>query len=322
MDNPQTLPINQIIHGDCLKVLKTFPPNSIDTVITDPPAGISFMSKSWDSDKGGRDKWVKWLGEVMAECYRVAKPGATALVWALPRTSHWTALALEKGGWKIKDCIYYLFGSGFPKSLNVGKSIDKLQGNKREVIGRNPNSREKCDKSNTLYESGTVGKTDYLTKGSSEWDGWGTALKPAVECWWVAMKPNEGSYAQNALKYGVAGLNIDGGRIGTEEEIGRDNTGIKGSVLEPKDGWNDNSMVGLDTRGKYQGRFPANIILDEEAAKMLDEMSGESGSGKKQITKHNISIGGKGIYGGGKDFEGLSNYGDTGGASRFFKVIK
>lgn len=115
----------QLIKSDCLFALKTLPENSIDSLITDPPAGISFMGKSWDDNKGGRDQWITWLTEVMVECMRVMKPGAHGLVWALPRTSHWTATALENAGFEVKDQIFHLFGSGFPKSLDIKKSAIK-----------------------------------------------------------------------------------------------------------------------------------------------------------------------------------------------------
>jgi site-specific DNA-methyltransferase (adenine-specific) len=111
----------QLWRGDCLHHLWDTPTNSIDSIVTDPPAGIAFMGKGWDKDRGGRDKWVDWLTERMEEAYRVLKPGGHALVWALPRTSHWTALALEDAGFEIRDCITHLFGTGFPKSKSVLK---------------------------------------------------------------------------------------------------------------------------------------------------------------------------------------------------------
>jgi site-specific DNA-methyltransferase (adenine-specific) len=104
--------------GDCLSVLKAMPSDSVESVITDPPAGISFMGKVWDSDKGGRDHWITWMTQISAECLRVIKPGGHALVWALPRTSHWTATAWENAGWEVRDRIAHLFGTGFPKSAN------------------------------------------------------------------------------------------------------------------------------------------------------------------------------------------------------------
>lgn len=111
-----------LLQGDCLTVLRNLPSNSLDSLVTDPPAGISFMGKDWDKDKGGRDQWIAWMTEVMAECHRVLKPGAHGLVWAIPRTSGWTQRALEDANFEIRDCISHLFGSGFPKSRDPWKN--------------------------------------------------------------------------------------------------------------------------------------------------------------------------------------------------------
>ncbi len=107
-------------HGDCLDVMRGMRKSSISAIVTDPPAGISFMGKDWDHHKGGRDAWVAWLADIMCEAYRVAKPGAHVAMWALPRTAHWTATALEDSGWEIRDRITHIFATGFPKSLDVG----------------------------------------------------------------------------------------------------------------------------------------------------------------------------------------------------------
>lgn len=122
-------------NADCIETLKTLPADSIDALITDPPAGISFMGKAWDNDKGGRKQWIAWMTEVMTECLRVMKPGAHGLVWAIPRTAHWTGGALEDAGFEVRDVITHLFGSGFPKSLDISKAIDKAAGVKREIVG-------------------------------------------------------------------------------------------------------------------------------------------------------------------------------------------
>lgn len=115
---------SRIKHGDALKVLKTLPDNSVDSLVTDPPSGINFMNKSWDSNKGGRDKWIEWLADIMKEAHRVLKPGAHGFVWALPRTSHWTATALENSGFEIRDVVMHITGQGFPKSHNVNKALE------------------------------------------------------------------------------------------------------------------------------------------------------------------------------------------------------
>ena len=120
-----TTPIDTIIQGDCLEEMKKLPDRSIDAIVTDPPAGINFMQKSWDGDKGGRNQWIAWMKDIAGECLRVIKPGGHALVWALPRTSHWTGMAWEGAGWEPRDKISHVFGSGFPKSLDISKAIDK-----------------------------------------------------------------------------------------------------------------------------------------------------------------------------------------------------
>lgn len=212
----------KLLLGDSLETLKTLDANSIDAMVTDPPAGISFMGKTWDSHKGGRKEWIAWLCEVMEEALRVMKPGAYGLVWALPRTSHWTGMALEDAGFEVRDCVYHLFGSGFPKSLNVGKAIDKMQGNEREIVGTQMlggNAAQTTKEKGGTYASNTdaVGVKPIevqLTKGQTEWEGWGTALKPAVECWWLVRKPlEESTVAKNVLEYGTGALNIDASRI-------------------------------------------------------------------------------------------------------------
>ena len=121
----------KLINGDCLEKLKELADNSVDAIVTDPPAGISFMNKEWDSNKGGRDEWMQWLTEVMTEAKRVLKHGGHALVWAIPRTSHWTAMAIENAGFEVRDCVYHIQSQGFPKSLNVSQAIDKKFGAER-----------------------------------------------------------------------------------------------------------------------------------------------------------------------------------------------
>src|SRR5271166_2779184 len=123
-----------IIHGDSLEEMKKMDANSIDSIVTDPPAGISFMSKRFDTFKG-RDHFIQTMKEIFQECLRIMKPGAHGLVWAIPRTSHWTATALEDAGFEIRDVVNHLFGSGFPKSHDISKAIDKAAGAEREVIG-------------------------------------------------------------------------------------------------------------------------------------------------------------------------------------------
>lgn len=181
--------------GDCLEVLKTLKDNSVDSVVTDPPAGIGFMGKSWDSDKGGKSQWIAWLTEVMSEVKRVLKPGAHGLIWALPRTSHWTAHAIEDAGFEIRDVITHVFGTGFPKSLDVSKAIDKAAGAEREVVGANPNKREAHVVGGRGFDKDLGGEklesmviTSPSTNEAKQWQGYGTALKPASEHWILVRK--------------------------------------------------------------------------------------------------------------------------------------
>lgn len=181
-----------MVHADCLEHLKTLESNNLDSLITDPPAGISFMNKEWDHHKGGRGEWIKWMTAVMQECHRVLKPGAHGLVWALPRTSHWTATALEDAGFEIRDIITHLFGTGFPKSLDISKAIDKAAGAEREVTGIKQSFYDDADRTqpfggygNSAFDFGNdvegfnaakQVQTEPATASAKQWQGWGTAL--------------------------------------------------------------------------------------------------------------------------------------------------
>ncbi len=258
--------------GDCLEVLRTAPDNYVDSLVTDPPAGISFMGKDWDGDKGGRDEWVKWLTDVMRECLRVLKPGAHGLVWAIPRTSHWTMMALENAGFEIRDVVTHLFGTGFPKSLDVSKAIDKAAGAERQVVGlkERPGGFNRGVLANSNFgrayqeDSGVI--TSPSTDAAKQWQGLGTALKPACEFWVLVRKPcSEKTVAANVLKHGVGALNIDASRIGTEQ---RHNPSASN---QDREAWRMNTS---ETEGRTAtGRFPANLVLDETAATNLDEQA-------------------------------------------------
>jgi hypothetical protein len=181
----------EVHNGDCLAVLRTLKSNTLDSLVTDPPAGINFMGKDWDKDKGGRDAWIAWMTEVMTEAMRVLKPGAHGLVWALPRTSHWTATALENAGFEVRDVVTHLFGTGFPKSQNIALAIDKQTGaigNRGKGfnaagknIGLNQNKELRSDHPDYVAP-------DFVTEEAKQWSGWGTALKPASEHWILVRK--------------------------------------------------------------------------------------------------------------------------------------
>jgi len=307
---------NQIINGDCIEELKLLEENSVDAIVTDPPYGISFMGKNWDHGVPGIPFWKEML--------RVLKPGGFLLSFGGTRTYHRLACGIEDAGFEIRDCIQWLYGSGFPKSLNIGKQIDKIQGNEREIVGRykrpdGTNVSLKGTENPCFASRGGMDESVLkLTKGNSEWEGWGTALKPACEPIVVARKPlSEKNVALNVLKWGTGGINIDACRVGNGEDK------IKGGC---KAG-NPYHLTANPTEIKLnqeQGRFPANIILDEEAGKILDEQAPETGAFAK-VKSGQKEWGGE-IYHkfetSGDDGKTFYDKGKRQGASRFFYCAK
>ena len=295
----------QLLHGDCLDKLKELEDNSVDAIVTDPPYGLSFMGKKWDYDVPSQEIWE--------ECFRVLKQGGHLLSFSGSRTYHRMAVRIEDAGFEIRDQIMWIYGSGFPKSHNIGKAVDKIGGEniswfidyvlniieergitmqdmtklmpsktgkttgwwynkakyksqgltleqfnliknalnlpfddleetKREVLGKLKTNVSVMQNIGGDYKSGEI----EVTKGNSEWEGWGTALKPAHEPIVMARKPFKGSVADNVLEHGVGGINIDGCRVDFQDTQ---------NDINPS------------------GRFPANIIFDEEAGKILDKQS-------------------------------------------------
>ena len=307
--------------GDCLEVLKSFPDNSFDSICTDPPAGISFMGKIWDNDKGGRDKWIEWLTSVSKECFRVCKPGSHALVWALPRTSHWTATAFENAGWEIRDIINHIFGSGFPKSRDISAAIDHEAGIEREVIGSKVGlpgySLSHSGKGGVLSgrQDGSLDNSESecsitapATDAAKQWVGYGSNLKPANEHWILCRKLVEGTIAENVQKHGVGAINIDGCRVPLKD--GEDpitiNTWDNGA--QP---FGDGAGKPFSGRLETKGRWPANVIHDgsEEVLKMFPICK----TGGPGITKKNDTCV---AFGSHKDRTTI------GYAARFFYCIK
>jgi len=297
-----------LIEGDCLEKMKHLPDESIDSIVTDPPYGYKFMGKKWDYDVPKVEVWE--------ECLRVLKPGGFLLSFAGTRTQHRMAVNIEDAGFEIRDMIAWVYGSGFPKSHNIGKAVDKLQGNEREIIGKRIIGRAgtRADKRNANqgFESGQMEIDD--TKGSSKYEGWGTVLKPALEPITVARKPFKGTVTNNVLKYGTGGINIDGCRVETEDNLNG------GAYAD-----NKNKVGGIYGKLDYektkefkqpQGRFPANLIHDgsEEVEELFpDTKSGILTKGKSKSTKN--------TFGEFKE-RSLVGVGDSGSASRFFYVAK
>jgi site-specific DNA-methyltransferase (adenine-specific) len=222
--------INQLIHGDCLDVLRTLPSASVDAVVTDPPYGLSFMGKRWDYDVPSVAIWE--------ECLRVLKPGGHLLAFAGTRTQHRMAVRIEDAGFEIRDMIAWVYGSGFPKSLDVSKAIDKAAGAERDVAAR-------------------------------QWAGWGTALKPALEPITVARKPLIGTVAENVLEHGTGALNVDGCRAGTEDMTAQFDREWK------QDGTFGNGKRASQGKQCPPGRWPANLIHDgsEEVVALAGEQA-------------------------------------------------
>jgi site-specific DNA-methyltransferase (adenine-specific) len=318
----------QILNGNNLDLLKTLPDNSVDSVVTDPPYGLSFMNKKWDYDVPSIELWK--------EVYRVLKHGGHVLSFGGTRTYHRMVVNMEDAGFEIRDQIMWLYGSGFPKSHNIGKAIDKIEGNEREVVKLSNNGSGVSNIKLNNHEKGDTGigymdgsgKNFILTKGQSAWEGWGTALKPANEPICLARKPlSEKSVAENVLKYGTGGINIDGSRIDYANDNDRSGwfkSGSKGSegfMGEKNFAMREHSAEEIQERCG-EGRFPANIIFDEEAGKLLDEQSGESKSGLRQPNGKPILNIDKGWNDNSMIDKTMRGHTDKGGASRFFYCAK
>lgn len=310
------MPEYEIICGDCLEVMRTIPDNCIDSIVSDPPYGISFMGKKWDYDVPSVEVWKEVL--------RVLKPGGHALIACGTRTQHRMAVNIEDAGFEIRDIVAWVYGSGFPKSLNIGKAIDKLQGNEREVVG----IKNVMNMRGGAFMEAKPHEDIPVTTGNTQWEGFGTALKPAMELWTLARKPlGEKTVAENVLKYGTGGINIDGCRIefsgnGDEEEMRAANerrkksnneTGVyKGVFMASKELKPNNS----------QGRFPANLIHDgsDEVVGLFPETNPSKASANRN-GKNSPSLMKKGFEG--KDVSIFGGHNDNGGsAARFFYTAK
>lgn len=373
----------QVINGDCQKVMATLPADSVDAIVSDPPYGLEFMGKAWDSFKVGRSEqyasggsidpeaiaersgkggagpsyvnrpakrcakcgkqawsgspctcpepeWVldnsplrafeAFMFVTFREAYRVAKPGAHLLAFGGTRTFHRLATAIEEAGWEVRDCVMWVYGSGFPKSLDVSKAIDKAAGATREVIGRrmsgiaNPEEGQRH-----TIGSGKAVEIDVTAPATEEakrWNGWGTALKPAWEPVIVARKPLIGTVAENVLRHGTGALNVDACRIPMSE---RDREAIDSMGGFGLPGWTNpapSECYSVPHKEAAQahpgGRWPANVIHDgsPDVVRLFPDSESAPFAGTGAT---------RNVFGGGTGSEySCRGYSDSGSAARFF----
>lgn len=282
----------ELHQGDCLALLPTLAAESVHAVITDPPYHLAatrggktgFMGKEWD----GGD--IAFRTDVWREALRVLKPGGYLLAFGGTRTSHRIACAIEDAGFEIRDSIVWLYGSGFPKSLDVSKAIDREAGKEREIIGTHPDAAKRTGGTTTVSGWSTPSRCNDITAPATDeakqWNGWGSALKPSHEPCIVARKPFSGTIAQNVLTHGTGAINIDGCRVG-------ENPGYKyvadknGTTFHGEQGARTKQSAakkGADFIESTKGRFPANVIHDGsdevlEAFAAFGESKSGSGSG-------------------------------------------
>lgn len=247
----------KIYNGDMLDMLQVIKPESIDAIVCDPPYELGFMNKSWDSTG------IAFKKETWENCLKVLKPGGYLLAFGGSRTYHRIACAIEDAGFEIRDCVMYLYGTGFPKSCNIGLAIDKKNG----IDNRTGNIRaDGVNNQNICYDFKAMKPKFEERIAQNEWQGWGTCLKPAYEPIIVARKPFKGSVVNNIIKYRVGGINIDECRI---ENTNADNYDLEKrqvskAVGSNNDGWFLDKMRNYSTKhgDVDNGRFPANVITD------------------------------------------------------------
>lgn len=340
--------------GDCAEEMRDLASNSIDAIVTDPPYGLAFMGAKWDNFGGkscgndsaevrrqkaeeyaaknaGAPRYANGHGgaptldamrsfqtamtPIFAEALRVAKPGAHLLAFGGTRTYHRLVCAIEDAGWEVRDCIMWVYGSGFPKSMDVAKAIDKASGYEGEVVGTrivdvgmqggNMHAGRKQQQQQQQIRA--------LSSKAAAWNGWGTALKPAVEPIVVARKPLKGTVAANVLTYGTGAINIDGCRVPTDEAVVVHSPARK-TLL-------DSGHKDLGTWENNKGRFPANLIHDgsDEVLALFPDSKGQCGAVKGTEPSR---TGSNGIYGKYNRQNTMSPRGDTGSAARFFYCAK
>ena len=290
--------------GDSNEVLEQL--TDIDSCVTDPPYGLSFMGKSWDYDVPQKELWEKVFASL--------KNGSHLLSFFGSRTYHRGAIPIEDAGFEIRDQLMWLYGSGFPKSHNIGKAVDKLQGNEREVV--ESNNRIASSLGNKINMDGGLAQKDYkYTKGKSKYEGWGTALKPAHEPIVMARKPFKGTVAENVLEHGTGGINIDECRVETDDKLSigsnkRDNANVNFGMKDNKE----------EQKQHEQGRFPANVMHDgSDLVQEIFPKTGKSSGGRSYQNTNQMYSGGWADEMGNKTDPG---FGDEGTAARYFYCPK
>jgi len=295
-------------NGSCLEVMQTMTESTACSIVTDPPYGLSFMGKEWDHGIPGKAFWI--------EALRVAKPGAHLLAFGGTRTYHRLACAIEDAGWEIRDCVMWVYGSGFPKSLDVSKAIDKAAGAEREVVGNygrsfrphSENTEPGWDRpSHDIHGNITAPATD----AAKQWAGWGTALKPAWEPIIVARKPLLGTVAENVIQHGTGAINVDGCRVAHNEPIKPMKAQSGGDKVYGQSGRHEDT-----TELKSNGRWPANLMHDGS-----DEVLGLFPVTTSGVFKQRKSGSQFLAHARNADVGGCQG-GDTGSAARFFYCAK
>ena len=304
-----------LLNGDCIEQMQKLIDEGVqvESVVTDPPYELGFMGKSWDASGIAFDKKTWELA------FQLLKPGGYLLAFSASRNYHRMAVAVEDAGFEIRDQIMWIYGSGFPKSLNIGMGVDKKQGNERVTVGERTRNVKPFDDDNGWNSNNTTGNHIY-TKGNTEWEGWGTALKPAHEPIVMARKPLEGTVVDNVLEHGVGGINIDGCRIDADSNA-KSRVRKAGSEFGQNSGWNDHQNV--DTvYDPSNGRFPANVMHDgsDVVNDIFPKTSKSSGGGgsKTVSPSDNVYQGGWGH----KEYDKTIGFGDEGSASRYFYCPK